>query len=414
MQPFRLPSLRRLLLIVSVAIAPNSASGDEPESPLRIEDSIPYGQPPIDYHADDARDPVAKLADAIAAGDVELVHEETTGYLTSLLRALDVPVSSQMLVFSKTALNVRLINPQTPRAVYFNDDVYVGWVPRTKSIEISADDPLKGGTFYTLSQDPDRPIRFEREARCLACHAGSTTLKVPGHLARSFLVDDKGRPQSGYSRITHDTALEKRFGGWFVTGHFGESTHMGNLRSPAEVERRASDPHFRVSVTDLAPLVDLSTYPSQHSDAVAHLVLHHQLHGRNLITRLAYETRLGKRSDVEDRLLRYLFFVDEPRFESPVRGSTDYAEWFESRGAKDDRGRSLRQLNLETRLFEHRLSYLVLSESFNELPEIARQRVWKRIDTVLAGENPTPEFERIPTAERRAIREILMAARSDP
>jgi len=31
-------------------------------------------------------------------------------------------------VFSQTSFQLRKISPQRPRAIYFNDDVYVGWV----------------------------------------------------------------------------------------------------------------------------------------------------------------------------------------------------------------------------------------------------------------------------------------------
>lgn len=394
-----------------------SQADDSPRAEARvsIRDTLPYGESPIDYHGPDEGNPVAVLNAKLAAGEAELEHRPETGYLESVLAALDVPVSSQMLVFSKTALNVRLIKPATPRALYFNDDVYVGWVPGTRDLEISVDDPRKGGVFYTLSQDPKKPVRFERTQRCLACHATSNTLGVPGHVARSFLVDENARPQSGYSRVTHDLPFSRRFGGWYVTGKLGGAKHMGNLRGPADERLREVDPTYNLDLADLDGLVDLSRYPSKHSDAVAQLVLHHQLHGRNLITRAAYESRLGVRSDVEDQLLRYLFFVDEPEWPGPVEGTSGFRKWFETsdRRTDDESEPTLRKLNLRTRLFENRLSYLVFSNSFESLPDDVHERLWKRIDDVLAGENPAPEFERIPTSERRAIRRIVDQRRAN-
>ncbi len=384
---------------------------DTPElatpKPVSARDPLPHGNPAIGYH-ETGGDLLATLDAKLAAGDAALGRRPVTGYLEALLDELDVPVESQLLVFSKTALNVRHVKPTTPRAVYFNDDVYVGWVPGARDLEISVDHPSKGGVFYTLSQDPEKPQRFVRQQRCLACHASSNTVGVPGHVARSFLVDDKGRPQSGYSRVTHDMPFERRFGGWYVTGTFGGATHLGNLRNPQDEQAREDDPRYRIDVADLSNVADLSDYPSTHSDAVAHLVLHHQLHGRNLITRVGYEARLGVRSDAEEQLLRYLFFVDEPAFPGPVTGTAKYREWFESVEGDEP---TLRTLNLKTRLFENRLSYLVFSNSFQSLPANVRERLWKRIDAVLAGANPTPEFARISAEERKRIRTIVAARR---
>src|SRR6185312_802585 len=115
-----------------------------------------------------------------------LEHREGDGHLRALLEALQIPVESQLLVFSKSSANIQLISPKTPRAIYFNDDVYVGWIPGIAALEISAVDPQKGGMFYTLSQKADEPPRILRQQRCLVCHASQGSLRVPGHLDRSF------------------------------------------------------------------------------------------------------------------------------------------------------------------------------------------------------------------------------------
>ena len=88
----------------------------------------------------------------LAAGTAKLEWDEKQAWLPSALRHLDVPTSSQLLVFSKTSLQLSRISPIKPRAIYFNDDTYVGWVQHGNVIELSAVDPKQGGIFYTLSQ----------------------------------------------------------------------------------------------------------------------------------------------------------------------------------------------------------------------------------------------------------------------
>ena len=80
------------------------------------------------------------------------------------------------------------------------------------------------------------------------------------------------------------------------------------------------------------------------------------------------ESRLNRRSDVEQRLVRYLLFLDEPPLTDTITGTSGYARWFAERGPCDSNGRSLRQFDLKTRLFKYRLSYLIYSPSFNNLP----------------------------------------------
>ncbi len=50
------------------------------------------------------------------------------GYLRSMLKALQIDIDSQVLVFSRTSLQTGFISDRTPRAIYFNDDTYVAWV----------------------------------------------------------------------------------------------------------------------------------------------------------------------------------------------------------------------------------------------------------------------------------------------
>lgn len=402
-------------LLVAVALLEGAARGEENPSatPIQIGERLPYGQQPIDYFGTSTTDAVARLADRLATGEVTLEHDGPNGYLRSLLQALDVPPESQMLVFSRTALNQNLVGPKNPRAVYFNDSVSVGWVPGAASIELTALDPHKGAMFYTLVQKSESATpRLQREERCLACHAGSSSLQVPGWLARSFLTDEDGNPREGYSPITHALDVSKRFGGWYATGADGVGPHLGNLVGPDDNARHKREAAFRGTVPELQPFFDTSQYVSPHSDVVAQLVLHHQAHGLNLLVRAGYEHRLGRRSDAEEQLLRYLLFADEAPLAGPIEGTSGFREWFERQGPTDARGRSLRQFDLATRLFRYRLSYLIYSPVFEGLPAEVKQRLYNGMHAVLTGD-PPPGLPEYPPDERSAVLRILRATKPD-
>jgi len=403
--PFRQRFAAVLLLAwAGTGLSPACQAAAPPPKQISITDRLPYGLLPIDYLNDKADDPIAKLGRQLKSGDVTLKRGEKHGYLKSLLKTLDVPIESQLLVFSKTALNRKLIGPTNPRAIYFNDDVYIAWVPGASSLEISAVDPIKGGMFYLLSQTTQTPPRFDRLEQCLACHAGTTTLQVPGHMTRSFLTDARGKPIVGYSRVTHDRPLSKRWGGWYVTGTHGDQNHTGNIFGKELIAKQKSEPNVRGNITSLKPFFDVKTLLSPHSDIVAHLVLNHQVHGHNLITRVGYEARFNRKSDAEEQLARYLLYLDEPELTAPIHGTSGYREQFEKRGPKDTAGRSLRQFDLKTRLFKHRLSFLIHTQAFDALPTAARNWVYGRLWELLAKSDRSQ-------AERDAIIGIVRATK---
>jgi hypothetical protein len=309
---------------------------DTKSLPAQSTQKLPFLLKPIDYAGAETNNPIASLEKRLATGDVKLRYEPKHGYLRSLLQVLDVPVESQVLVFSKTAFNKQLIGPKTPRALYYNDTVSIGWIPCIKALEISAVDPNKGVVFYTLPQKKEIPPKFQRVPNCLTCHATSKTLSVPGHVLHSHSTDNSGNPLGGLSQITHDTPLSKRWGGWYVTGLHGNETHRGNMIGAG------GNPAFSGNVTSLKSFFDVSLYPVPHSDIVALMVLDHQAHIQNLLTRLNYETRLKRTQTVEEKLLRYLFFVDEPSLKDEVLGTSEFAGVFEFFGPEDSNGRSLR------------------------------------------------------------------------
>ena len=201
-------------------------------SPASIKAADDYDRAPIEYSKSTPENCISRLQAALDGGNSKLEYDPDRGYLPALLEALNVPVESQMLVFSKTSLQVSRITPRTPRAIYFNDDVYVGYCQSGDVLEISAVDAQLGTVFYTLDQEPmERQEFFRADDSCLICHSSSRTEGVPGHLVRSLFVNTGGQPiySAGSHMVDHTTPLKDRWGGWYVTGRHGEQHHLGNL-----------------------------------------------------------------------------------------------------------------------------------------------------------------------------------------
>ena len=373
-------------------------------TPVEITSPLPYGSDPINYFAESSDDAIIRLQKRFDAGELSFVNHKHSGHLLDLLRVLEVPVESQTLVFSKTSLNQPLIGPKNPRAIYFNDDVTIGWVPGAVAIEIALQDAQKGTVFYTLpvhrNEDETASIKFRRDTRCTSCHVGARTLNVPGHIVGSFLTAANGQPREGFSSINHSTEFEKRWGGWYVSGRAPDLVHFGNLIGEEDAQRHKDQPSFRGAVEDLTTLIDLQKYPTAHSDAVALLVFNHQMHFYNLVNRVRFEHRLNRRSDAEEQLVRYALMEDEALLAGPVTGSTKFAEVYQLLGPRDAQGRSLRQLDLTTKLFKYSVSPLIISRSFQSLPDEVKARLGERLNTELARRTDTTTQEIV----RRTIR----------
>src|SRR5687768_2898392 len=135
---------------------------------------------------------ISQLQKKLDEGTAKLEWDDNFGYLPSVLKELNIPASSQMLVFSKTSLQRERISPDNPRAIFFNDDVYIGWIPGAPLMELSVTDPKMGGVFYTIEQKKLERPEFKRTDQCLECHASTKSMGVPGHLIRSFETDEDG------------------------------------------------------------------------------------------------------------------------------------------------------------------------------------------------------------------------------
>jgi hypothetical protein len=162
---------------------------------------------------------------------------------------------------------------------------------------------------------------------------------------------------------------------------------------------------------------DVQGFPSHGSDVVALMVLDHQAHMMNLITRTGWEARLAAASgdarqaarldDAAVDLVDYMLFVYEAPLTSAVRGTSGFAEKFQARGPVDSHGRSLRQLDLERRLLKYPCSYMIYSEAFDAMPPLAKDAVYRRLWRVLSAQEHSKPYAQIPLADRRAIVDIL-------
>ena len=388
----------------------------------------------IAYSTTQPADAIARLQRRIDAGEATLAFDEGRGYLPSLLASLDIPVSSQGLVFSRTSLQLDRIAPWSPRAIYFNDDVYVGWVQGGPIIEVASVDPKLGPVFYSLAQDGSTRPKFERETHtCLVCHdSSSVTGGVPGLIVRSVIPDRYGYGLSpvGKSVTTDQTPLAERWGGWYITGTHGSQRHMGNVIAPVLSNEVGNIKSYLATatlpsgdnVTDLKGRFDVEPYLSPHSDLVAMMVIAHQATVHNLITRAGYEARVAEREGARNEtrirnatepLVRAMLFVKEAALAAPLKGTSGFADEFVAKGPRDAKGRSLRDFDLERRVFKYPLSYLIYSESFDALPEPVKNYVYGRLHEILGGNDTSPDFAHLSDADRQAILEILEDTKPD-
>lgn len=360
----------------------------------------------IRYWDADSTDASAKLGLSLADG-FEPIGNGEHFELTRLLAALDISVASQLLVFSKTSLQRATISPETPRAIYFNDELAVGHVPGSTVIELAVSHPTDGARFYSFDT---RSRRLERPRVCLECHLGPATLGVPGMYVGSVNTSPSGRPVYDSSAVTDlSTGFDERWAGWYVTGAPPGFRHGGNAvnRDPTDPGLHTEGPNPDVA---LERLIDLSGYPSRSSDMVALMVLEHQTAVQNQLTRLHWELRLSPEGEhypgVDarlDTLVASLVFEEEATLVIPMAGLSAFARMFGEKGPHDTEGRSLRRLNLTSRLFEYPLSYLVYSPGIERLPSSVRVDLYARILRALDRQQ---DANRISAANHQAAVEI--------
>jgi hypothetical protein len=377
--------------------------------------------PAIAYRSTPPADPVSQLNQALQAGRIQLTADGPSGYLKSLLKALNVPVESQIVVFARDSVQLARITMTNPRALFFNDSVAVGWV-RGGFIELASQDPRNGVIFYAL--EPGMlgfgSARLTRRDDCLTCHYSYSTAGVPGMLVRSY-------EQFG---VDHTIPIEKRWGGWYVTGSSGSIPHLGNTDLTELALGHATN--ARLNWPSLDGKFDTTGYLSSHSDIVALMVFEHQMHMMNLLTRIGWEARVAEAQrsgtpgfvrpgtdtpiaidDAAAEVVDYMLFVGEPPIRDAIRGSSGFRERFEQQGPFDRKGRSFRQLDLRNRLMRYPLSYMIYSPLFEGMPAVAKDAIYRRVWQVLSGEARSPKYQHLSLGDRQAIAEILKDTKKD-
>jgi hypothetical protein len=366
---------------------------------------------------------VSRLDARLAVRAVALQHDASWGYLKSVLGHLDVSTDSQILIFAKNSFQAPQISPDRPRALYFNDDVFVGAVQGSPFLEIISVDPSDGLQFFSIDQGKREQPRFKGErSSCMFCH-GPVNKWAPGVIVATVFPAPDGKPYTppgALFRLTdHRSPFEDRWGGFWVTGTHGLIRHRGNAFSTDRAHPDRLDRTHASNITSLESRFDVSKYLEPTSDIVALMTLEHQAMMTNTLTSVAAQFRASETfplpepelRDAVDRVVSALLFVDETRLESPIAGVSTFADTFPRRGPRDRNGRSLRDFDLQTRLFKYPLSYMIYSAAFDGLPDAARDRVYRRLHDVLRGKASDAGYVQLTSERRRALLEILIGTK---
>ena len=372
---------------------------------------LPMDSPAIRYTKGPVHDRVHALDQRLAKGEIRLAHNQELGYLPSLLEALGVPQSSQVLVFSKTSFQAPRIAPRTPRALYHCDDVAVGFVRGGDVLELAAVDPQQGVVFYTLDQWETARPSLVRRSECFQCHVGASTLGVPGLVVRSVHVDRSGMALlNAPAFITdHRSPLKQRWGGWYVTGTTAARCTWA-IRPWKTATIRSWISRSARNIADLHRYFDLRVPAAYQRCRVPH-----DSRGPDAHDQPDHPAGMGDAPGSQDdrlnataeELVAYMLLADETPLTAPIEGSPAYAAEFMAQGPKDHLGRSLRDLDMTTRMFRYPCSFLIYSAQFDGLPPSARQRVYRRLYEVLSGRDHSARYARLSQSDRQAVLEIL-------
>lgn len=399
-------------------------------------DNEMYELPPFNYSTVTPRDAITRLQSKLADGTYHWEKEDRQ-LIESLLRELQIPVESQVVVFSRTSFQRLRISPDHPRALYFSDDCYIGWVPGGL-MEVTAIDPVLGPMFYTLDPAVARtnaPAAVARDSDCLRCHGGAFVRGIPGVFVRSLFTDDRGEPllRHGSEVVDTRTAFTNRWGGWYVTGKHGSAVHRGNAFASETNDRLVVDFKRGANVTNLAAYFNTREYLTNTSDIVALLVLEHQTTMQNTLTRaslncrrmldyqrnlqrelkepvtedLTYDSVKSVFESAAQEVVDDLLFQGEAILPEGLAGAPGFQRAFQSNARRTAAGYSLKDFSLKGHLFQNRCSYLIYSDSFRLLPDLLKQRVYARLNRVLTAPEPESRFAYLPAVERQRIADIL-------
>jgi hypothetical protein len=380
-----------------------------------------FKAPPHDYWTRPVTDRFSLLKDDLAEGRLVLDRSSNKAFVASLLQALKVPASSQMLLFSATSLQLSLISTRNPRALYFSDDLYVGWMPGGK-VEIVSLDPVLGGIYYIFDiprRDGD-PVRIERSNRCMNCHGAADSGWVPGLVISSVIPGPNSGGLVSYRQemLGHGVPLSERFGGWLVTGTGMWKQHRGNVTGELDAGKLTTTP------VAYGKTFNLENYPAATSDLLAHLLHEHQAGFVRVALEAGYKARaalhegggtvppvrVAELDAAAEALVRYLLFRDEvPLPPGGVAGDAQFRQDFAATRLPDAAGRSLRDLELKTHLLKYRCSYMIYSPIISALEPQMKSRVFKLLDQALSPKERHDLSRHMPGAEKEAVRSILTA-----
>jgi len=394
----------------------------------------------INYSHGKTNNAINALQNLIDNNKIELKFDIKNGYLRSVLKALNISTTSQLLVFSKTSFQPEYISPTTPRSIYFNDNVYVAWVQFASKLEISTQDAKLGTVFYTLNQSKtDKPQFVRQTSKCFQCHQSNKTENIPGHIVRSVFPNSRGFPilRNGTFKTNHASPLKQRWGGWYVTGNSGKQAHMGNKIATETKGAVVFDINKELNQSELGKYFDTSPYLQKTSDIVALMIMEHQTYLQNIMNEARFSTIMAlKRQKTMnqyfnkqennistqtlnhihsrgDKIVQYLLFCDEIKLESEVIGSESFKKAFEQSGKFDSKGMSLKQLNLKNRLFEYPLSYIIYSETFDNLPPLLKNYIYKQLWEILTGKNQSEKYEHLTRSLSKKIINILIDTKKE-
>lgn len=383
-----------------------------------IAQTIDIDAPAHAYRQRPPQDRFTQLEPDFESGKMALDTSSDKAFLRDLLKILEIPASSQTLVFSTTSLQLSRISPSSPRALYFNEDVYIGYVLGGR-IEVIGIDPDLGAIFYIFDVPREtRSPRIERSERCMNCHVNEDTRFIPGLVLKSVVPGPTGGSLDAFrqQQSGHGIPFDQRFGGWYVTGKHRIEKHWGNLIG------RLSPQGLSTSQVKPGERFDFDQYLVDTSDILAHLVLEHQVGFVNRAIESNYRARSllqphpGEPSEKGSLLLdqlaheltRYILFADEIALPTGgIEGDPQFKTDFLRHRRRAENGASLKDFDLQTRLFKYRCSYMIYSTSFQGLLPPLQQRVFRRIEKALSVEKPDPEFSYLPDSEKREIAAIL-------
>ena len=403
------PGVRWFLVLLALAPGASADADFWDLAPIRYSDTAPT-------------DRLAKLASDLASGAKKAEGKTGLERVRFVLKELSIPEASQVLVFSKTSLQTGLIHPKNPRALFFSDEAYVGYVPGG-AIEVIVQDPLLGPIFYVVEPGGEGGLEIERDTSlCMSCHGTTRTEGVPGVLVRSVFPNGEGHPMlaMGTTQVSHETPLPDRWGGYYVTGR-SSLPHLGNRTFIEDGEDKPAPS----DIDELGGWIDVTKYPRPTSDIVALMVLEHQCRMHNLLNAAALQYRrahyiglaIDPKSDpdqgsagrvadgIAQKIVECLFFKDEARPGDDLVGGEEFQKSFAARYPKTRDGDSLAEFRLYDRIFKNRCSYMVYSRAFTELPPRVKKAVIARMQTVLRGEDSS--FDHLKESERKRIGVIL-------